>query len=77
MLHCIFPLPLLVSRDNWLTYVLQLALSLQQQLSDFQSVEKEADEAQLLFNAKNSDKNDAETTLFQHFDQVQMQLDEE
>lgn len=56
---------------------LQLALSLQQQLSDFQSVEKEADEAQLLFNTKNSDKNDAETTLFQHFNQVQMQLDEE
>ena len=50
---------------------------LQQQLSDFQSVEKEADEAQLLFNTKNSDKNDPETTLFQHFNQVQTQLDEE
>ena len=74
LLHSFFPWS---AKDNWLTYVPQLALSLQQQLSDFQSVEKEADEAQLLFNTKTSDKNDAETTLFQHFTQVQMQLDEE
>lgn len=56
---------------------LQLALSLQQQLSDFQSIEKEASEAQIILNAKKSDQDSAKETLFEYFTQVQMQLDEE
>lgn len=56
---------------------MQLALSLQQQLSDFQSIEREASEAQIILNSKKSDQGSAKETLFEYFTQVQMQLDEE
>ena len=56
---------------------LQWALALQQQLSDYNSVEKEAEEAMILMNAKKADKDTAEETLFDLFVQIRAQIDEQ
>ncbi|KAI9932176.1 hypothetical protein MW887_009686 [Aspergillus wentii] len=56
---------------------LRLALSLQQQMSNYNSVDKEATEAEALLNKKKADKAIAENALFEYFSQVQMQIDEE
>lgn len=56
---------------------LQLALALQQQLSDYNSVEKEAEEALIFMNAKKADKDTAEETLFDFFVQIRAQIDEQ
>jgi len=54
-----------------------LALALQQQLSDYYSVEKEAEEALILMKAKKADKDTAQDTLFNFFVQVRAQIEEQ
>ncbi|BCR86727.1 uncharacterized protein ACHE_30714S [Aspergillus chevalieri] len=56
---------------------LRLALALQQQLSDYYSVEKEAEEALILMKAKKADKDTAQDTLFNFFVQVRAQIEEQ
>lgn len=56
---------------------LKLALALQQQLSDYNSVKKEAEEALILMDAKKADKDTAEETLFDFFMQIRAQIDEQ
>ncbi|KAF9887048.1 hypothetical protein FE257_010542 [Aspergillus nanangensis] len=58
-------------------YYLRMTLSLQQQLSDYISLKKEATEAEALAYKKRSEKSAAENILFDHFSQVRAQLDEE
>ena len=57
--------------------MLQLALELQQQLSDYKSVEKEARDLETLLVQKKGDKGLALNSLIQYLDQVRLQVDED
>lgn len=57
--------------------MLQLALALQQQLSDYKSVEKEARDLEALLSQKKGDKGLSLNSLIQYLDQVRMQIDED
>lgn len=54
-----------------------MALSLQQQLSNYHSMEKEVAGIEALVNKKNCEKLVAGSTLLDHFSQIQAELDEE
>lgn len=56
---------------------MQLALALQQQLSEYKSVEKEARDLENLLTQKKGDKGLALHSLIQYLDQVRLQMDED
>ncbi|KAE8387324.1 hypothetical protein BDV23DRAFT_174789 [Aspergillus alliaceus] len=54
---------------------LRMALSLQQQISDYNTTERESAEAEALFLRKRADKCVAENSLFESYAQVRAQMD--
>ncbi|KAE8417433.1 hypothetical protein BDV36DRAFT_283773 [Aspergillus pseudocaelatus] len=56
---------------------LRLALSLQQQVSNYNSIEKEVAEAEALVSKKRADKCLAENILFESYAQIRAQMDED
>ena len=54
-----------------------MALSLQQQVSDYNSIEKEVAEAEALVSKKRAGKCLAENILFESYTQIRAQMDED
>ncbi|OGM46736.1 hypothetical protein ABOM_005108 [Aspergillus bombycis] len=56
---------------------LRMALSLQQQVSDYNSIEKEVTEAEALVSKKRADKCLSESILFESYSQIRAQMNED
>lgn len=54
-----------------------MALSLQQQVSDYNSIDREVTEAEALVSKKRTEKCLAENILFESYAQIRAQMDED